>query len=177
MNLKSKMRLKLAKMLNIKFESVATDSVTLHYDGELEVGSEVFTYDEEGNLSIPEDGIYETEDKKITVESGIVTAIEDLEVAEEEEVVEEEFEGEEVVDEIVDNNLLARVELLESQVLSLVEIIKEITGAVEEVSQDVEAVEEDFSKTVGRAVNKPIKKATVKQTKQNKTIEQRFFGK
>lgn len=172
LNLKSKMRLKLAKMLDLKFESIATDSITLHYDGELEVGTEVFAYDEEGNLIIPEDGVYETETHALTIEQGIVVEM----VSKDEEEVEVEMEGEEV-DTPADNNLLARVEVLEGQIRQLVEIIAEITGAVEEVSENVEAVEEDFSKTVGRPVNKPIKKPIIKQSKANKTIAERFFGK
>lgn len=173
LNLKSKMRLKLAKMLDLKFESIATDSITLHYDGELEVGTEVFSYDEEGNLTIPADGVYETDTHTLTIEQGIVVEMVEKEV---EDDVDVELEGEEV-DTPADNNLLARVEVLEDQIKQLVEIIADITGAVEEVAEDVEAVEEDFSKTVGRPVNKPIKKPIIKQSKANKTIAERFFGK
>lgn len=167
------MRLKLAKMLDLKFESVATDSITLHYDGELEVGTEVFAYDEEGNLIIPEDGVYETETHTLTIEQGIVV---EMVSKDEEDEVDVELEGEEV-DTPADHNLLARVEVLEGQIRQLVEIIADITGAVEEVSENVEAVEEDFSKTVGRPVNKPIKKPIIKQSKANKTLAERFFGK
>lgn len=173
LNLKSKMRLKLAKMLDLKFESVATDSITLHYDGELEVGTEVFAYDEEGNLIIPEDGVYETETHTLTIEQGIVV---EMVSKDEEDEVDVELEGEEV-DTPADHNLLARVEVLEGQIRQLVEIIADITGAVEEVSENVEAVEEDFSKTVGRPVNKPINKPIIKQSKANKTLAERFFGK
>ena len=93
-----------------------------------------------------------------------------------EDEVDVELEGEEV-DTPADHNLLARVEVLEGQIRQLVEIIADITGAVEEVSENVEAVEEDFSKTVGRPVNKPIKKPIIKQSKANKTLAERFFGK
>lgn len=172
LNLKSKMRLKLAKMLDLKFESVATDSITLHYDGELEVGTEVFAYDEEGNLTIPADGVYETDTHTLTIEQGIVVEM----VSKDVEDVDVELEGEEV-DTPADHNLLARVEVLEDQIRQLVEIISDITGAVEEVAEDVEAVEEDFSKTVGRPVNKPIRKPIIKQSRANKTLAERFFGK
>lgn len=166
------MRLKLAKMLDLKFESVATDSITLHYDGELEVGTEVFAYDEEGNLTIPADGVYETDTHTLTIEQGIVVEM----VSKDVEDVDVELEGEEV-DTPADHNLLARVEVLEDQIRQLVEIISDITGAVEEVAEDVEAVEEDFSKTVGRPVNKPIRKPIIKQSRANKTLAERFFGK
>lgn len=172
MKIKNRFRLKLAKMLNIKFESVTTDKATLHYDGELEVGSEVFEYDEEGNLLIPDDGVYETEDKTITVEDGIVTAIEDK-VEEEEPVEEEPVEMEEET-EIVDNSQLARIETLESQVQALVEIIKELVGTVDEVSEEVEIIDEEFRKVAKLPLKKPIQKQ--KFTKNKLTIEDRFMS-
>lgn len=171
MKIKNRFRLKLAKMLNIKFESVTTDKATLHYDGELEVGSEVFEYDEEGNLLIPEDGVYETEDKTITVEDGIVTAIEDK--VEEEPVEEEPVEMEEET-EIVENSQLARIETLESQVQALVEIIKELVGTVDEVSEEVEVIDEEFRKVAKLPLKKPIQKQ--KFTKNKLTIEDRFMS-
>ena len=171
MKIKNRFRLKLAKMLNIKFESVTTDKATLHYDGELEVGSEVFEYDEEGNLLIPDDGIYETEDKTITVEDGIVTAIEDK--VEEEEPVEEPVEMEEET-EIVENSQLARIETLESQVQALVEIIKELVGTVDEVSEEVEVIDEEFRKVAKLPLKTPIQKQ--KFTKNKLTIEDRFMS-
>ena len=157
-------------MLNIKFESVTTDKAVLHYDGELEVGSEVFEYDEEGNLLIPEDGVYETEDKTITVEDGIVTAIEDKV---EEEPVEEPVEMEEET-EIVENSQLARIETLENQVQALVEIIKELVGTVDEVSEEVENIDEEFRKVAKLPLKKPIQKQ--KFTKNKLTIEDRFMS-
>ena len=171
MKIKNRFRLKLAKMLNIKFESVTTDKAVLHYDGELEVGSEVFEYDEEGNLLIPDDGVYETEDKTITVEDGIVTAIEDK--VEEEEPTEEPVEMEEET-EIVENSQLARIETLESQVQALVEIIKELVGTVDEVSEEVEVIDEEFRKVAKLPLKKPIQKQ--KFTKNKLTIEDRFMS-
>lgn len=172
MKIKNRFRLKLAKMLNIKFESVTTDKATLHYDGELEVGSEVFEYDEEGNLLIPDDGIYETEDKTITVEDGIVTAIEDK--VEEEPVEDEEPVEMEEETEIVENSQLARIETLESQVQALVEIIKELVGTVDEVSGEVEIIDEEFRKVAKLPLKKPIQKQ--KFTKNKLTIEDRFMS-
>lgn len=173
MKIKNRFRLKLAKMLNIKFESVTTDKATLHYDGELEVGSEVFEYDEEGNLLIPDDGVYETEDKTITVEDGIVTAIEDKVEEEPEEPAEEPVEMEEET-EIVENSQLARIETLESQVQALVEIIKELVGTVDEVSEEVEVIDEEFRKVAKLPLKKPIQKQ--KFTKNKLTIEDRFMS-
>lgn len=174
MKIKNRFRLKLAKMLNIKFESVTTDKATLHYDGELEVGSEVFEYDEEGNLLIPEDGVYETEDKTITVEDGIVTAIEDkVEEEPAEEPAEEPVEMEEET-EVEENSQLARIETLENQVQALVEIIKELVGTVDEVSEEVEVIDEEFRKVAKLPLKKPIQKQ--KFTKNKLTIEDRFMS-
>lgn len=173
MKIKNRFRLKLAKMLNIKFESVTTDKAVLHYDGELEVGSEVFEYDEEGNLLIPEDGVYETEDKTITVEDGIVTAIEDKVEEEPAEPTEEPVEMEEET-EIVENSQLARIETLETQVQALVEIIKELVGTVDEVSTEVENIDEEFRKVAKLPLKKPIQKQ--KFTKNKLTIEDRFMS-
>lgn len=56
--------------------SVATDNGELLYDGELEVGTEVFVADEEGNQTPAPDGDYVTEDgKTIKVAEGKVTEI------------------------------------------------------------------------------------------------------
>ena len=65
--------------------SVATDNGELLYDGELEVGTEVFVADEEGNQTPAPDGDYVTEDgKTIKVAEGKVTEIVEVEPAAEE---------------------------------------------------------------------------------------------
>ena len=66
--------------------SVATDNGELMYDGELEVGTEVFVADEEGNRTPAADGDYVTEDgKTIRVAEGKVTEIVEAEPESEEE--------------------------------------------------------------------------------------------
>lgn len=58
--------------------SVVTDGGELSYEGELEVGTEVFITDEEGNQTPAPDGDYKTEDgKTIKVAEGKVTEIVD----------------------------------------------------------------------------------------------------
>lgn len=175
MNLKQRARLKLAKMLNIKFEEVKTETAELLIDGEVEVGVEVFMYDDEGNLTIPADGEYKYEDSILVIEGGIITEIKGTEPQPEEEPVETEMEAEE-------GNELARIEALEAQVATLVDIIKEITGAVDEVSEDVEEVakeveniDTEFKKVAGKSVKNPIEKRNIKQSKQV-SLTDRFFG-
>ena len=65
--------------------SVATDNGELLYDGELEVGTEVFVADADGNQTPAPDGDYVTEDgKTIKVAEGKVTEIVEAEPAAEE---------------------------------------------------------------------------------------------
>ena len=186
MNLKQRARLKLAKMLNIKFEEVKTETISLLIDGEVEVGAEVFMYDEEGNLAIPADGEYDYEDKVLVIEGGIITDIKETEDEDtkEDEPIETELEDIESPEEVIeDNTQLARIEALEGQVATLVDIIKEITGAVddvvedvEEVAEEVETIDSEFKKAVGKSVKQPVKKAVVKQSK-SASLTDRFFGK
>lgn len=65
--------------------SVTTDGGDLSYDGELEVGTEVYVTDEEGNQTPAPDGDYVTEDgKTIKVAEGKVTEIVEAEPESEE---------------------------------------------------------------------------------------------
>lgn len=175
MNLKQRARLKLAKMLNIKFEEVKTETAELLIDGEVEVGVEVFMYDDEGNLTIPADGEYKYEDSILVIEGGIITEIKGTEPQpEEEEDNKVETEMEET-EEPVEDPMTARVEALEAQVKVLAEIIKEITGAVDEVKDEVEVIDSEFKKAVGKSVEQPIEKKEIKQSKQS-SLTDRFFG-
>ena len=90
-------RLKLAKML-LKFGSIQTDNGELQYEGELEVGLEVFI-EQDGELIPAPDGEYKSEDKTITVESGRISSIVEVEPEESaEEPVEVEQEEEQPTD-------------------------------------------------------------------------------
>lgn len=179
MNLKQRARLKLAKMLNIKFEEVKTETIDLLIDGEVEVGAEVFMYDEEDNLTIPTDGEYKYEDKTLVIEGGIITEIKESEPQPEEvednKVETEMEETEEPTEEPVEDPMTARVEALEAQVKALADIIKEITGAVDEVKDEVEVIDSEFKKAVGKSVEQPIEKKEIKQSKQS-SLTDRFFG-
>lgn len=65
------------------FGSVSTDRGVLRWDGDdaLEVGTRVSIVDDEGNESDAPDGVYNTENKAVTVADGEVTAIADREEA------------------------------------------------------------------------------------------------
>ena len=142
-------------------------------------------YDEEGNLAIPADGEYDYEDKVLVIEGGIITEIKpEDEDTKEDEPIETELEDIESPEEVIeDNTQLARIEALEGQVATLVDIIKEITGAVddviedvEEVAEEVETIDSEFKKAVGKSVKQPVKKTVVKQSK-SASLTDRFFGK
>lgn len=58
-------------------QEVNTNNGVLISEGEIAVGTEVFIADENGDLAPATDGVYETENVIYTIESGIVTAIEE----------------------------------------------------------------------------------------------------
>ena len=97
--------------------SIATDNGELLYDGELEVGTEVFVADAEGNQTPAPDGDYVTEDGKvIKVAEGKVAEIVEPETTEEETPE----ENEEV------NALKAENESLKSEVAELKKQVAEL---------------------------------------------------
>lgn len=82
MNLSSAKRIKLAKMLSF-IKEITTDKGLLVVDGQVEVGNEVFVYDNEQNAPVPApDGTYKTDELEIAVEGGIITEVKDIEVEE-----------------------------------------------------------------------------------------------
>ena len=79
--MKKNVLLKLRNLL-LNFKDIATEEgVTLMVDGDLEVGLEVFTYDENGDVIVAPDGEYTYENQIIVVKEGVVSEIRDKEVA------------------------------------------------------------------------------------------------
>jgi hypothetical protein len=84
-------RLKLAKLLSMFAEITTNEGVVFDYEGDLEIGTEVFTPDENGELVPVSDGEYVFDEKKYIVKSGKIETITVEEVIEEEKpAVEEE---------------------------------------------------------------------------------------
>ena len=84
-------RLKLAKLLSMFAEITTNEGVVFDYEGDLEIGTEVFMPDENGELVPVSDGEYVFDEKKYIVKSGKIETITVEEVAEEEKpAVEEE---------------------------------------------------------------------------------------
>lgn len=129
--------LKLFRQL-IKLASVETPEAVLYYDGELEVGTEVFIEDENGELVPATNGEY----GNIIVEDGKVSAIK-------EEVVIEEPVEEPVVDE--------EKEALKAKVAELEAIIAELEAKLAQIEEV--KVEEEFNSL--KPASKEIKDVVV----------------
>jgi len=77
--MKKNLLIKLRQML-LKFEDINTEEgVVLSVEGDLEVGKEVFTTDDNGDVVPAPDGEYNYENKVITVAEGVITVIADKE--------------------------------------------------------------------------------------------------
>lgn len=97
--MKKNLLIKLRAML-LNFEDIQTEEgVVLSVDGDLEVGKEVFTTDDNGDVVPAPDGEYNYENKVITVAEGVVTAIADKEAPVETPTEEETPAEEPVVEE------------------------------------------------------------------------------
>lgn len=139
---------KLAKVLlgKVEFTATKTDKAVLVHDTEaIEVGTEVFVEDEEGNRTPAEDGIYTLEDgTRLKVADGKVAEIlepeEEVEPTEDTEVeLEEETPAEEYATK-------AEVEALAAAVAELTAIaealVAKVDGEVKEVEERLSKVEQ-----------------------------------
>ena len=124
----TKMKRTLAKLVS-KFTQVATDKGTLTFEGEPEVGKDVYFLEEDGEVTDADNGEYRLED-------GTVLVVEDSKIAEirkpEEEPVEAaEVEPEaEVVDDVDIHNLAAEVERIKEELEHKKEEIAELKDRV-----------------------------------------------
>lgn len=136
--------LKLFRQL-IKLASVETPEAVLYYDGELEVGTEVFVEDENGELVPATNGEY----GNIIVEDGKVSAIKEEVVIEEPIKQAEEPVEEPVVDE--------EKEALKAKVAELEAIIAELEAKLAQIEEA--KVEEEFNSL--KPASKEIKDVVV----------------
>lgn len=143
--------LKLFRQL-IKLASVETPEAVLYYDGELEVGTEVFVEDENGELVPATNGEY----GNIIVEDGKVSAIK------EEVVIEEPIKQAEepVVEPTVDEEkeaLKAKITELEAIIAEKDAIIAELEAKLAQIEEA--KVEEEFNSL--KPASKEIKDVVV----------------
>lgn len=180
MNVKNKL-IKLAKML-VKFEDIPTDKGVLTIDGGLEVGKEVFTTNENGEIVVAENGEYIYDNKTITVEGGIITNIKDNgveqtpeetpteTVVEEmtEQTPEEETATETVVEEVkevVEEEIPTETETIskEEEITVLKDTIKALEVKIAELEAEIEKAKQPQALTVEEAFNAQ----TIKEEKEN----------
>lgn len=130
MSIKTKM-IKLAKML-VKFEDIPTDKGVLTVDGDLEVGKEVFTTDENGEIVVAPNGEYIYDNKTITVEGGIITNIKDNGVEQ------TETEAETAIETVVEEMTEETPEETPTET-----VVEEVTETVEEVTPETETISKE----------------------------------
>lgn len=142
--------IKLSKQLS-KFVSIPYADGNLICDGELEVGKELFIEDASGNLS-PAEGEYETDDKIIRVENGIISEI--LEKEEEKQPAGTEEQTQNLEDETkseskdngsVDEDKDKKIAELEAKVAELEAKIAELTSSMNFVKEELAKPVENFS--------------------------------
>lgn len=147
----NKLRDKLAKLL-LKFDSVSTDKADLFYDheGELVVGDEVYTYDENGDRASVEDGDYESDGYVYVIKEGKVEEIREKESAADPDTKEGVTAEEVVVDpatsdpETKEDVITPRIEALEAKIAALEERLAALEEKVKEPV--VEPIVEEFNK-------------------------------
>lgn len=135
---------KLAKVLlgKVEFTATKTDKAVLVHDTEaIEVGTEVFVEDEDGNRTPAEDGIYTLEDgTRLKVAEGKVAEIlepeEEVESAEE---VKEEMAEETPAEETPEYATKADVEAIAKDIAELYKIVEALVAKVEGANEAVEA--------------------------------------
>lgn len=147
MNKAKKLRLELARLLKFYEEAVADDGTLIITEGALEVGAEVFTVTDSGEIIPLSDGEYKVGDTTYTVEAGVIAKIEKEEQPVEDDPNAEtpaeetpntddntEVEGaeEEVVEVIENENAAEAVETIEEVVEEAVEVTEEMPEETEE---------------------------------------------
>lgn len=148
-------KIKLAKMLSF-IKEIPTDKGLIVIDGELEIGNEVFIYDEEGSPVPAPDGIYKTDDMEITIEGGKITEVKETkeeetpivetEPAVEEEVVVETEEEEKPVEEEVPVVVVEEQPTDEEMLDALKTRIAELEKAIKEKDEKIAELEAEVKK-------------------------------
>lgn len=159
-SLLTSIKTKLSETVKLQ-RATLVDGTLAEWEGELEVGSDVWFVSEEGGSPAP-DGTHETEEGLVfTTEDGKVTAIGEAEEesVEEEEVIEEELE--EVVEQVdyeeKFNALNERINSLTATVEELSSVLEASVETIEKLSKQPAVVTE--TKTVDNKFNKTKNKS------------------
>jgi hypothetical protein len=134
-----KLKEMLAKIIS-KFTEVTTDKGILTFDGEAEIGKDVYLLLESGEVVDAEDGEYKAEDGKTYV-------VEGGKIAEIREVTEEEAEDDnQIADDVDIHNLAAEVERLKEELGKKDEAIADLLKRVEALEGKAGETEEALRK-------------------------------
>lgn len=163
----AELKAKLAKaMLKESFAATKTDkAVLVHETEELNVGTEVFVEDEEGNRTPAEDGIYTLEDgKRIKVAEGKVEEI--LEAEEEAEAEETEVEAaEETPEETPAEEYATKAEFD-----ALATAVADLTAVVNDLIAKVDGTNEAFSARLAKVETAPAGKTPAEEYKNERVV-------
>ena len=163
----AELKAKLAKaMLKEAFAATKTDkAVLVHETEELNVGTEVFVEDEEGNRTPAEDGIYTLEDgKRIKVTEGKVEEI--LEAEEETEAEETEVEAaEETPEETPAEEYATKAEFD-----ALATAVADLTAVVNDLIAKVDGTNEAFSARLAKVETAPAGKTPAEEYKNERVV-------
>lgn len=163
----AELKAKLAKaMLKESFAATKTDkAVLVHETEELNVGTEVFVEDEEGNRTPAEDGIYTLEDgKRIKVTEGKVEEI--LEAEEETEAEETEVEAAEETPE----ETPAEEYATKAEVEALATAVADLTAVVNDLIAKVDGTSEAFSARLAKVETAPAGKTPAEEYKNERVV-------
>ena len=153
-----KNRIKLAKAL-LKFNDYVTaDNITITTEGNLEVGKEVYTTDEQGEIIPLGNGEYDVEGVTIIVEGGVITEIKEQEVEQPEETT--TIEEEVVLVEQPEETTNTEVEELKAKIAELEAENEALKLENEQLKAELEKAKEPIAE--------PIENDFAKQEKENK---------
>lgn len=163
----AELKAKLAKaMLKESFAATKTDkAVLVHETEDLNVGTEVFVEDEEGNRTPAEDGIYTLEDgKRVKVTEGKVEEI--LEAEEETEAEETEVEAaEETPEETPAEEYATKAEFD-----ALATAVADLTTVVNDLIAKVDGTNEAFSARLAKVETAPAGKTPAEEYKNERVV-------
>ena len=160
----AELKAKLAKaMLKESFAATKTDkAILVHETEELNVGTEVFVEDEEGNRTPAEDGIYTLEDgKRVKVTEG---KVEEILEAEEETEVEVEA-AEETPEETPAEEYATKAEFE-----ALATAVADLTAVVNDLIAKVDGTNEAFSARLAKVEQTPAGKTPAEEYKNERVV-------
>lgn len=152
----AELKAKLAKaMLKESFAATKTDkAILVHETEELNVGTEVFVEDEEGNRTPAEDGIYTLEDgKRIKVTEGKV-----------EEILEAEATAE------TPKGTPAKEYATKAEVDALATAVADLTTVVNDLVTKVDGTNEAFSARLAKVEQTPAGKKPAEEYKNERVV-------